>query len=99
MTTHTPGPWTAVPSKFRDGELIVQAGMPSNRILARFGDLYPLDEIDHANARLIAAAPKLLEALEFVVEQFTDMDEMAFVQRAAIRRARAAIAKATGAQP
>jgi hypothetical protein len=61
---HTPGPWTAAPSKYAEGVLVVKAGMPSNRVLARFGsDAEPLDETDEANARLIAAAPDLLAAL------------------------------------
>lgn len=62
MTGHTLGPWTAKMSKYREGVLVVQAGMPSNRVLAKFGSTdEPLDETDVANARLIAAAPDLLD--------------------------------------
>ena len=45
----------------------------------------------HANARLIAAAPELLDALIDMVEATTGVD-----QASAVNQARAAIAKATG---
>ena len=55
---HTAGPWTAKWSMYREGTFIVQAGMPSNRVLASFdGDGDGPDDQDIANARLIAAAP------------------------------------------
>jgi hypothetical protein len=61
---HTPGPWVDGMSKYREGVLVVRANVPGGRILAEFGsDDEPLDETDRANARLIAAAPDLLEAL------------------------------------
>ncbi len=49
-----------------------------------------------ANARLIAAAPDLLEALRLIAEQ--DPAENALDPQWAARIARAAIAKATGGQ-
>ena len=61
MTDHTPGPWTAKWSKYQDGMFIVQAGMPSNRVMARFdGDGDGPDEREIADAKLISAAPDLL---------------------------------------
>jgi hypothetical protein len=50
-----------------------------------------LDEEEKANARLIAAAPELLEALKEIVG-----DEVVRVRRELHEKARAAIAKATG---
>jgi hypothetical protein len=52
-----------------------------------------------ANARLIAAAPELLEALREVMARFLDAREAAGLDRNsdAAKRTRAAIAKATGA--
>jgi hypothetical protein len=52
-----------------------------------------------ANAHLIAAAPELLEALREVMARFLDAREAAGLDRNsdAAKRARAAIAKATGA--
>lgn len=104
MTAHTPGPWTASPNKWNDAELIVQAGPPTNRVLARFGsEDEPLDSTDHANARLIATAPELLEALKFALrdmeatrEQYRVHAPHAGVLAQSIAFARAAIAKATG---
>jgi hypothetical protein len=59
-TKHTPGPWVAKWSKYRKGVFIVQAGMPSNRVLASFdGDGDGPDDQSLADARLIASAPTL----------------------------------------
>ena len=55
-----------------------------------------------ANARLIAAAPELLEALQRIEEYWNqDQNETAMADACwhAINTARAAIAKATGEQP
>lgn len=61
---HTPGPWEAKWSKYREGEFIVQAAFPSNRVLAVFdGDGTGPDPEEIASAHLIAGAPELLEAL------------------------------------
>lgn len=49
-----------------------------------------------ANARLIAAAPDLLAALHQMLNDLTDGDDEAHT---AVKRARAAIAKATGETP
>lgn len=90
---HTPGPWVAKMSKYHEESLLVQAGMPSNRVLVRFGSASEqLDDIDRANARLIAAAPDMLAALKGAELQLRahkidcrELDEI-----------RAAIAKAEG---
>ena len=84
----TAGPWTAGPSRYQDGSYIVRAGMPSNRILARFGsDDEPLDEVDKANAHLIAATPDMFEACELMIAGKFD---------AACKKARAALSKVRG---
>lgn len=68
--THTPGPWTASWSKHHEGTFVVKAGMPSNRVLASFdGDGDGPDDQSIADARLIAAAPDLLEAVKQAHEQ------------------------------
>lgn len=60
----TVGPWAARPSKYESGVLLVQAGAPSNRVLAKFdGDGDGFDSQDEANARLISSSPDLAEAL------------------------------------
>jgi len=71
MNQHTPGPWKAYP----DGIQTFVASIPSGRVVAM--DLYdensdsPIEEIE-ANARLIAAAPGLLDAAETAVEIIRD---------------------------
>ena len=60
MTNHTPGPWHVYDSRFREvnGAIMDAAG---NKVASVYG---PTTEELDANARLIAAAPKLLEALK-----------------------------------
>ena len=90
MTDHTPGPWTAKWSKYQDGMFIVQAGMPSNRVMARFdGDGDGPDEREIADAKLISAAPDLLEAIKLLLSSSHDY-------QTGIAEAEAAIAKAEG---
>lgn len=48
------------------------------------------------DARLIAAAPELLESLDQMERAFCANSDIPNYQRAALERARAAIAKATG---
>ena len=87
----TPGPWAAKWSKYEEDNFIVQAGMPSNRVLAQFdGDGDGPDDQSLADAHLIAAAPELLDVLEELVAEFGVCG--------LTEKARAAIAKATGVQ-
>ncbi len=93
-TTHTPGPWEI--SSDENGSLDVCAENAGD-MLANLGDCVNAD----ANARLVAAAPDLLEALR------TALDVLAHAQhfysgghslenfRIAIDGAESAIAKAT----
>ena len=90
MTTenqkHTPGPWRYEYEPGYCGELIAPDGMT----IAAFDD-----EPRPNDARLIAAAPELLEALRRIVEW--DVAGMALTEDH-ISQANFAIAKATGAQ-
>jgi len=102
---HTPGPWIAQ----RDCR-----GGPNNTLAEAYGiygpqtriavmeteqDWRPQPEID-ANARLIAAAPELLEALEKVAALEDDAEKIPYPLkvrfRLAISGAIEAIARATG---
>ena len=86
---HTPGPWTATISQTSEG--------------GDFWSVYGADDISivyitlrkrqelAANARLIAAAPELLEALEGLC---AEVDEHELGNPDVLRTARAAIAKA-----
>ncbi len=87
---HTPGPW-ATDSKgievFRDTEL------GPDTVAQVVGHLMRDEGVNVANARLIAAAPELLEALQEVLYEHGGF---ATSYPAAVKKARAVIAKATG---
>ena len=94
-TKHTPGPW-AWESR-RDSSLKNLIG--DGKIIARAVDLTDLinfGESREANARLIAAAPELLEALEVALETLLEQPELVGDADISIRTIKAAIAKATG---
>ena len=75
MINHTPGPWEAVadPGHFHTlstvhgGPVKTGAG-PSQPLIAQVGGMARPDE-QSANTRLIAAAPELLEELQYRYEQ------------------------------
>ena len=99
-TQHTPGPWTIHADT--DGWPLVMSGGVAGRIVANVNPQSCPDESSapefvempcEANARLIAAAPELLEALQFVMTASGEQLSTAFEQ------AQAAIAKATGDTP
>jgi hypothetical protein len=92
MSKHTPGPWAANKPTQSNGRAEVYAGpmlvaQAFNWMLDAEGD-----EQCWADARLIACAPELLEALK----NFVDVDH--YTERERLAKARAAIAKAE-AQP
>ena len=104
---HTPGPWTPSPS-FDRVERRVQHGDDAplvwgiaSGINSAHPDYMPRAE-QIANARLIAAAPELLAALEKALESIEGQAELlrhcgaAYGIGATLAQARAAIAKAKG---
>ena len=103
QNTHTPGPWSVSeleargePSEFY---IFIEPGVA---VIER--KVKGHDGCDMPDAHLIAAAPELLEALE---DALADLEYLAKAPDSAYARpddgsisaARAAIAKATGAQP
>lgn len=91
QTGHTPGPW------FYDGTSNVRSNGPDSPNAAIAYD--PRDhahitEVTRANARLIAAAPDLLEACKMLLNRC----ELEGVEWIDMTEARAAIAKAEGKQ-
>ena len=102
MTKHTPGPWTAG-RLHPDGTIAIGSG---SQFIAKcapsMGSRSSVDEFS-ANARLIAASPDLLSALDLLVthaDPDTHDGEYSHVEMAdlyhAIADARAAIARARG---
>jgi ribosomal protein L15 len=83
----------------RNNDIVINAGLPPNaEEEVSFGTT---DEAAEANARLIAAAPDLLEALEAVIGDGYVADRSPFasqdyVSKSAIAKVRAAIKKARG---
>ncbi len=80
---HTPGPWY-----FDTDERSICRGEENGRV--RVCQIDDISREDNANARLIAAAPDLLEALRDMVSDHECLSE------ATLKFARTAIAKATG---
>lgn len=89
MTKHTPGPWGIIKGEFgpvifsgETGAMVAQPVRGSS------------DDERQANARLLSAAPDLLQSLKEVV----DWLEIAENKSVMHTKARAAIEKATGEQ-
>jgi hypothetical protein len=95
MTQHTPGPW------YDPTENAGKFGFPRWGVIAKAGDkieliakVFPVGmslQKRKANARLIAAAPELLDALENLVIAIGmgwDLDGVIAVSEAAITKAR-----------
>lgn len=88
MSKHTPGPWEL--PYLDDGYSSRQAWI-TDAEGAQIASLEPGDNMD-ADARLMAAAPELLEAVQRLIGRAAyESEDAAF--------ARAAIQKATGEQP
>ena len=88
----TKGPWAAKWSKYEEDNFIVQAGMPSNRVLAQFdGDGDGPDDQSLADAHLIAAAPDMYAALDGLLgllDAGSLYEPQAYAARAALAKAR-----------
>lgn len=102
---HTPGPWTLGESWISDDHIAIDA--PSHGELASvvisMEDANPGEQFQEleANARLIAAAPELLEALDMLLRATVDDDlshgiTLTEAEQEARDIALAAIAKTTG---
>lgn len=92
MSKHTPGPWRSFERGVTFHYWVVKV---ANRVIAKI-----TGEDQEANARLIAAAPELLEALEKMVKQFgyevVHKDGLVHDEHDAIQSATEAIRKAKG---
>ena len=66
---HTPGPWTVEPSMDLWGHYIIQEAYDQTE------DSEDSFEIDEANAKLIAAAPDLLEACQWALAWLEEYEQ------------------------
>jgi len=102
MAKHTPGPWFADEPHSGDADRAVYsltAVNKSRHYVARVyggGPLAPRDPEMDANARLIAAAPDMLRALERLVWLNTSQGVSDYDYDTAMENANAAIARAHG---
>ena len=96
MATHTPGPWTLHPTTIHPAVRSVGTPDAGPRRICTVGSMNG-NPVDKANARLIAAAPELLEALKLAAHclQWHAAQHPAGMDCKALEDARAAIAKAT----
>lgn len=90
MSKHTPGPWF---SQYDDNGFYE---IGSEAVSRRVAFTYSEYDTDEANARLIAAAPDLLEALQRLLDATTPLFFITQNDHTAFHQASAAIAKATG---
>ena len=114
MTKHTPGPWSIAEGRKLQQAIIMTGGIPIIAMSQKWDEdcaLFNLPDnpsfgdkdVTLANAKLIAAAPELLEACKMIMEaeamQHGDRTggTMARISLA-INAARTAIAKAEGAE-
>ena len=108
---HTPGPWVCKPGSFFDGsgltfEVVAQNGADICKLPTSF-NLHRIERPDrilpqHANMRLIAAAPDLLAACHMLLRMIEDPAEGAVGMAREIRdieAARAALLLARGETP
>ena len=101
MSKHTPGPWK-VESSSKDGSRVTAIALVAwcgaNSCFGVDGNQFISAKQARANARLIAAAPELLEALKALDSAFMSHTLWNGEPPVEIVQARAAIAKATGEQ-
>lgn len=104
-TQHSPGPWTVETREHvhaiqdRNGQDLTYQDTTPNENHGSITSRSRLKIETLANARLIAAAPELLEALQNIVGTYNDSDRWTQgdePEPVEIQAARAAIAKATG---
>lgn len=98
MSKHTPGPWEARgwSIKYPGNGVRVCVVDQADKALKQFGDYDEDMAVCKANARLIAAAPELLEALRNLLADAESLGiDDSTVSGSAIE-ARAALAKANG---
>ena len=89
MSKFTPGPWSTYVEKWPN-KIVIRSMFTDGTERAQVA------VTSAENARLIAAAPYLLEALEALDALWSESEAQGVDFSAAIAKARAAIAKATG---
>lgn len=98
--THTPGPWQTDRNNVHAGQIATIHHCKGNDWIEVWSTNWPEDEdTQEANARLIAAAPELLAALEILVSQYDSSSDFTMggnLTNEGFLLGRAAIEKAKG---
>jgi hypothetical protein len=97
-TKHTPGPWEAVEVGMSNAG---PNGIPVYEVMGGYGTVRVAEHLYEGDARLCAAAPELLEALRdflLAASPGAKAAQWRALSAQATRKARAAIARATGGQ-
>ena len=102
MSAHTQGPWIADNNEGYSPWSIWSRMTPSGHGTPgpKLADVYGDSAESDANARLIAATPELLEAVNAVYTnavKVPDLSDEFSINRATLNKIKAALAKATGA--
>ncbi len=71
---HTPGPWTIATVAGRNGRNRATIGCNVHPHTRTVCSIYLLSEVDQHNAKLIAAAPDLLDALYYAMGGLPDTE-------------------------
>ncbi len=101
MSGHTPGPWSVWTGRllgqdiFHDKRTVCADSGVGDKLAVAYCD-YHTPERAEANARLIAAAPDLLEMCQMMAAEYSREDGVFFERHPAIGRLLKTIAKATG---
>lgn len=108
MNAHTPGPWSQDPNELADvrgpdgKDVAVAVCKQMTGLTFNPETISPESRVQaNANARLIAAAPELLEALENILDDIGPhmvISPLTGSQLVILRRGREAVSKATGAE-
>ena len=97
---HTPGPWGMQEHSWSDTSITDSDGCRIAKLsicdIATEETQTKLESVMDANARLIAASPELLEALEAMIQRVSDLGANGFSQEVA--KGKASIAKAKGGE-
>jgi type II secretory pathway component GspD/PulD (secretin) len=99
MTKHTPPPWTDDKDEHDEPYQPIRIRSGHHTICTIWLDDAPVPDFNweqEANALLIKAAPDLLEALKWFIDDIDGTRTVMVEFDAAVERARAAIAKAEG---
>ena len=71
LVSHTPGPWDIQSSR----TTVTVRSASSGEVISSWYAGHPTGTVTHANARLIAAAPELLEVVKRCTEAFGDFQK------------------------